>query len=194
MEGTIVVGERLPVESSLAADFGVSRSTIREALRVLGSEGLIQTTRGVSGGSFVAETDPAPVSEYLESRLELLSGREAISADELLETRGLLEVAAAGLAAERRSEEHLDELRDALEEEQEFHTVLLAAAQNRLLELMTVPVLRLASARLLDAGKTGPGSGVDDDHEQILERIEAGDAEGAATATARHLGRLAGAS
>jgi DNA-binding FadR family transcriptional regulator len=189
-EGTIMAGERLPVESSLASNFGVSRSTIREALRVLGSEGLIRTRRGVSGGSFVVETGPEVVSEYLENRLGVLSGREAITAEELLETRELLEVTAAGLAAERRSAEHLEELREALEEEQRFHAALLSAAQNRLLELMTVPVMRLASTRLLEAS-TDPGGQVNDDHERILERIEAGDAEGAATATAEHLGRLA---
>jgi GntR family transcriptional repressor for pyruvate dehydrogenase complex len=192
--GTIVAGERLPVESALAANFGVSRSTIREALRVLGSEGLIRTTRGVNGGSFVVESDSGAVSEYLENRIGMLNGREAISADELLETREVLEVAAARLAAERRSEEHLSELRGALEQEREFHTVLLAAAQNRLLELMSVPVLELTFTKLLEAGAAEAGAGPDGDHARILERIEAGDSEGAATATAEHLGRRRAAS
>ncbi|MGV1048955.1 MAG: FadR/GntR family transcriptional regulator [Solirubrobacterales bacterium] len=191
-DGKIAPGERLPVESALAASFGVSRSTIREALRVLGSEGLIRTTRGVSGGSFVLESGTEAVGEHLERRLAMLSRREAFSAGELQETRQLLESSAAGLAAERRSAQHLDELREALEQEQQFHAVLLAAAQNRLLELITAPVLRLAGERLLAAG-SGPEPRVDGDHERILERIEAGDAEGAASATVEHLGRLAGA-
>jgi DNA-binding FadR family transcriptional regulator len=190
LNGARAVGERLPVESTLAGDFGVSRSTIREALRVLGSEGLIETTRGVSGGSFVVKAGPEKVSEYLESSLGVLSDQETISAAELLQTRELLEATAAGLAAERRTSAHLSAMRDSLEQELEFHTALLAAAQNRLLEVIAVPVLRLVCSRLPEAEGARSGS-LDGDHQRILERIEAGDPEGAAAATAEHLGRLA---
>jgi GntR family transcriptional regulator, transcriptional repressor for pyruvate dehydrogenase complex len=187
-DGTLTAGERLPVESALASNFGVSRSTIREALRVLGSEGLIRTTRGVTGGSFVVETGPETLGEYLERRLAMLSGHGAISADELLEARNLLEAAAARLAAARPGTETLAGLRATVDQESGFHVALLAASQNRVLELIAGPVLRLANSAPAVAR-----SGTGDDHARILERIEAGDAEGAANATAEHLGRLNGA-
>lgn len=202
--GSIGPGDRLPAEADLATKFGVSRSTIREALRVLGSEGLFRTTRGVSGGTFVAETDPGAVSDYLETRLGLLSGHEAITVAELLEARQLLEVPAARLAAERRSEEQLEEMRLSIERERaesergprfehhhHFHVALLSAAQNRLLDMMTVPVFRVIRARFLgDRPNSSFWQDVDHDHDTILERIEAGDADGAAGAMAEHLERL----
>jgi DNA-binding FadR family transcriptional regulator len=189
-DGMLPPGDRLPAEANLAAEFGVSRSTIREALRVLNSEGLIRTARGVSGGSFVTETEPSATSDFLQARLGILSRHRAITTAELLETRALLEVAGAALAAERRTADHLDELREALEEERDFHLTLLVAAQNRLLEAITMPVVQLLS----DGARDGAGpaqADLDHDHVRILDRIEAGDAEGAAAAMEQHLQRLA---
>ena len=56
--GRLVPGDRLPTEPQLCQRSGVSRSTVREALRLLASQHLIVTTRGVSGGSFVAHPSP----------------------------------------------------------------------------------------------------------------------------------------
>jgi DNA-binding FadR family transcriptional regulator len=192
-DGKLTPGDRLPAESKLAADFGVSRSTIREALRVLNSEGLIRTARGVSGGSFVTETEPSATSDFLQTRLGILSRHQAITTEELLETRALLEVAGAALAAERRTAGHLDELRKVVEQERDFHVSLLSAAQNRLLEAMAVPVVgQLLSTHA--SNDHGPAQAdLDHDHERILERIEARDPEGAAEAMEQHLKRLASA-
>lgn len=63
MKGTLVVGERLPAEGEMALKFGVSRSTVREALRGLSSQSLVQTKRGVNGGTFVAE----PSAEHVQT-------------------------------------------------------------------------------------------------------------------------------
>lgn len=189
-DGGFTPGDRLPAEANLAAEFGVSRSTIREALRVLNSEGLIRTARGVSGGSFVTETEPSAISGFLQTRLGILSRHQAITTEELLETRALLEVAGAAFAAERRTPDHLDELRQALERERDFHVTLLVAAQNRLLEAIAIPVVQL----LDDGGRDGGDpmqADRDRDHERILDRIEARDAEGAAAAMEQHLQHLA---
>lgn len=189
-DGELTPGDRLPAEANLAVEFGVSRSTIREALRVLNSEGLIRTARGVSGGSFVTETEPNATSDFLRTRFGILSRHQAITTEELLETRELLEVAGAAFAAERRTPGHLDELRQALEQERDFHVTLLVAAQNRLLEAIAIPVVQL----LEDGGRdcNGPPQAAHDhDHERILDRIEARDAEGAAAAMEHHLQRLA---
>jgi DNA-binding FadR family transcriptional regulator len=191
-DGTLIPGDRLPAESNLAAEFGVSRSTIREALRVLNSEGLIRTARGVSGGSFVNEAEAQATSEFLRARLGILSRQQAITTAELLETRALLEVAGAALAAERRTDGHLDELRAALGLERDFHTTLLTAAQNRLLEAVAIPLVQLLEGSSGGADGAGPQE-ADADHERILERIEARDPAGAAAAMEQHLTRLADA-
>lgn len=146
LSGSLSAGDRLPVEAELSTVFGVSRSTVREALRLLGSQGLTHTVRGATGGTFVAETDARSISDYLETSLVLLSGSHGVSADELLEARHLLEVPAARLAALRRSPQDVEAMRAAIAEEraetdrgrrfehhQQFHAALLHAAGNRLL-------------------------------------------------------------
>lgn len=202
--GSLSPGDQLPVESELTAMFGVSRSTIREALRLLGSQDLIYTRRGVTGGTFVSETDTAEISNFLETRLGLLTGYELISAEELLEARQLLEVPAARLAAGRRSQSQIDAMRVAIDLERgesergrrfthhyHFHTALLDAAGNRLVSVMTVPIFRVIRARFIQSvATTDFWHEVDSDHERILERVTAQDADGAADAMAEHLARL----
>jgi GntR family transcriptional regulator, transcriptional repressor for pyruvate dehydrogenase complex len=204
VNGTLSPGDRLPVEAELASVFGVSRSTIREALRLLSSRGLIYTVRGVTGGTFVGDADRGTISDFLETSIGLLSGNQGITADELLEARDVLEVPAARLAAQRRSGEHLEAMRAAIAQEkaeterglrfehhQRFHSVLLEAAGNRLLGLMTEPIFRVIRSRFL---QDQPGrkfwTQVDDDHTEILRCVEAGDADRAAEQMHAHLGRL----
>lgn len=203
LRGELPAGTRLPVEGELSAQFGVSRSTMREALRVLGSQGLINTVRGVAGGTFVSEADPESISDFLETRLGLLTGSEQITAEELLEARHLLEVPAARLAASRRTPQQLEAMREAIEQETQygdrgqrfthhhhFHSLLLQAAGNRLIDLMTVPIFRVIRARFLHDDTASVWREVDMDHREIFARIEAGDPEGAGAAMEGHLLRL----
>ena len=74
LDGSLAAGDRLPAEGELAVAFGVSRSTVREALRVLASRDLITTVRGTSGGSFVSHADADQVSAFLETSIGLMSG------------------------------------------------------------------------------------------------------------------------
>jgi GntR family transcriptional regulator, transcriptional repressor for pyruvate dehydrogenase complex len=97
-----------------AAQFGVSRPTIREALRELSAMSLIGTTKGASGGSFVTVPTVDHISRSLSTNIHLLSRSEHVSLDESLEARDLLEVAAARLAASRRTEEDLEKPRAAI--------------------------------------------------------------------------------
>ena len=101
-------GERLPNELQLADEFGVSRATVREALRLLAAQSLIRTAKGVGGGSYVTAPSAENVSESLRSGLGLMTSSADVTLEELLEVRALLEVPAARLAALRRSDEHLE--------------------------------------------------------------------------------------
>lgn len=204
VSGRLVPGDRLPVEAKLSATFGVSRSTVREALRSLTAQNLVYTSRGVTGGTFVADTTPGLLSSYLETGLSLLSGMDAITAEELLEARELFEVPATRLAAERRTQVHIDNMRAAIERESgapgrgakferntHFHTIVLDAAGNKLVEVMTVPIFGVIHSRFLrDDVPAGFWGQVDKDHLAILGHIEAGDGDAAAEAMRVHLTRL----
>lgn len=202
--GALATGDRLPTEAELTTNFGVSRSTVREALRLLASQGLITTLRGTTGGTFVAQVRAEEVSQYLEASIGLMSGSDEMSVSEMLEARELLEVPVAQLAAERREQHHLDALRAALEREQasrgrgvkflehrNFHTVISEAAGNSLLVMMSEPIFRVLQGRFLrPAVPEDFWEQVDCDHEEILIAIEKGDSSASGRAMQEHLQRL----
>lgn len=205
LNGSLAAGDRLPNEADMSTNFGVSRSTIREALRVLASQGLITTLRGTTGGTFVARVDPGQVSQFLETSLGLMSGGDTVSLDEMLEAREVLEIPATRLAAVRRTEEHLDALRAAFDREvqtrggrgvkfqehRNFHAVIVDAAANSLLAVMTEPVFRVLQGRFLNPEVPGEfWTQVDRDHEEIMSCIAAGDPDAAERAMRDHLLRL----
>lgn len=103
--GTILPGDRLPSERNLMEIFDRSRPTIREALRLLERNGLIRIVRG-SSGAIVIKPSPDSVELPLENMLTM----QCLSNRELLEYRELNEIATAGWAAERRSEEDLHQI------------------------------------------------------------------------------------
>ena len=203
LSGELRPGDRLPIEPELCRLHGVSRSTVREALRALSSQNLVTTTRGVSGGTFVVHPDPGQISSYLQTSFSLMADSTSGSVRDLLEIRELLEVPAAGLAASRRTDAHLDRLRSTLfdprtvdvghvfEDNRNFHVTLLIAAGNPLLEAVTRPLFGVMNERFVraQAGKRF-WFRVDRDHREILAAIEAGDAEAARRVQAEHLAHL----
>ncbi|MQY07936.1 FadR/GntR family transcriptional regulator [Actinomadura macrotermitis] len=160
--GVWPVGAKLPGETTLARELGVGRSTVREAIRALTGAGLLRTRQGA--GVFVVATEPA---EDLRARL-----RRASVVD-VYEIRMMIEVRAAELAAERRTDEDLAVLDAALaarnravaeasdevfvDADIALHVAAVTAAHNPLLaDLFAefVPVLRaglLDLVRLVDA-------------------------------------------
>lgn len=205
LSGELEPGSRLPNETDLATLFGVSRSTVREALRALSSQGMLSTTRGVGGGSFIAHPEPEQITRYLETSLGLLSGADEVSVQELLEIREMLEVPAASLAAERRTEADLVTLESILEQERVahpsndgyeehrlFHQTILELSGNALLPVLTQPLFVTLRTRFLrDQAPPQFWGDVEDDHLRIYERIRAGDADGAKRAMSQHLASLA---
>ncbi len=204
LSGELLPGERLPSEGELTARMEISRGTLREALRVLASQKLLTTTRGVKGGTFVAEPSPEDVSEYLSASLGLLS-RGRVSVSQLLEVRAMLEVPAAGLAARRRSEADLERLASSIvlvggEDTPEgarwsansnFHVLLLRAADNPLLDMITKPVFTVLRERFLrERADASFWRTVADEHAEILEHVRAGRADAASRAMRLHLAAL----
>lgn len=89
--GQIAPDDRLPNEAMLAAEFGVSRATIREALRVLSTQHLIRTAKGSQRGSFVTIPSVELNTQFLEANIGLLSHSD-VTLEEFLEVRELLEI------------------------------------------------------------------------------------------------------
>lgn len=92
-------GDRIGTEQQLATEFGVSRPTLREALRLLAGSHLIRVNRGRAGGIFVAHTPGDGMSRNLSESIAMMLATESVSVLELLEARMFLEVPLARMAA-----------------------------------------------------------------------------------------------
>lgn len=107
LSGQIAANEKLPSERELSRMLGVSRTTIREALRTLEAHGLVEIRLGGTGGAFFREPDPGMVG----SALSMLLMFESATESDLTEFRIGFEQDNAALAAERATPEERDELR-----------------------------------------------------------------------------------
>lgn len=203
VDGELVPGTRLPSESELARLFGASRSTIREALRQLASQDLITTTRGVTGGSFVSSPNAAGVAENLSGSLGLLVNSANLNVTHLLEARLILEPVAARLAAERADDEAIDRLAQLTTTTHEmpptrgfivhwdFHTSLVAATGNPLLELMCQPINEVLHGRSHRENiERSAWDEVDHEHIGIYQAIAQGNGGDAEQLTHAHLLKL----
>lgn len=203
LSGELPQAQRLPNEATLAAQFGVSRPTVREALRELSALSLIRTTKGATGGSFVTAPTADHISDFLSANIALLSHTESVSVDDFLEARKALEVPAARLAAHRRTEEDLERLRTAIpgrrpgREEQfthnrDFHYVLVAASGNALLSICAQPVFSVLQSGLKRSAELPEEFHIrcNGDHSAIVASLETHDEVAIAEQMVEHLDYL----
>ena len=144
-------GDRIGTEQELADQFGVSRPTLREALRLLAASHLIRVTRGRTGGIFVARTPNEGMSRNLSESVAMMLATETVSVRQLLEARMFMEVPLAGMAAANATEETDRRLAEAIAEAEQsepglpafneadarFHHTLAEAVGNDLLLAFT---------------------------------------------------------
>ena len=188
LEGKLKPGDRLPVEQELTAHFGVSRQTLREALRSLEILGLLEIRAGSGGGAFVSEVDLETAQGSLTNFLHFKN----LSISHLSDIRKALEPFAVRLAVKNMTEEDLDRLRNvqsqcrvAFEKSQfddlmilgiSFHRIIADSTHNPLLIL----ILDLVENLLTDV-KRVLRIDVDfsrrflDCHESIIEALAARD-------------------
>src|SRR3954463_4135098 len=107
-------GERIGTEQEMADEFGVSRPTLREALRLLSASQLTRGGAGRSGGVFVARTPSEGMSRNVSESIALMLAAESISMEELLDARLSLEVPIAGRAARNADDSHVARLEAAI--------------------------------------------------------------------------------
>lgn len=184
------VGTRLPNESELTEQYGLGRVTVREALRVLERDGLVEIRRGPTGGIFVRHTDISQVSDAMA----MLFRFSDTTLGEASEFRALLEPRVAHLAALNADDEQLGEIARIAEGESDpvrlagFHALLSAACGNKVFE-MTLKALHDSAAghyRYDVIEGELPDGGVHD-HVGIAKAIVARDAHGAEEAMRQHL-------
>jgi GntR family transcriptional repressor for pyruvate dehydrogenase complex len=147
------VGEKLPTEFELCEQFGVSRTSLREALTTLSARGLISIEKG--RGIFVKKLTSESVSDPMHSYLKHRIGAPYVL--EIIEARRVIEPEIARFAALKRNDEDIEQMRKDIEHMQtfegpaeelakfdmDFHLSIAKATQNRLLPLMLKPVFRL---------------------------------------------------
>ena len=195
-------GDFLGREEDLAGEFGVSRPTLREALKLLASGNLIRANKGPGGGIFVAHTADQGVRRSLSESVDMMIETGAVSLEELLDARTLLEVPLAGLAALQADEATVERMRAALDSataadgdidalhaaDTEFHREIAAAAGNRMASALTGWVFEVLQPRLMEELRDAVlPSAVLDQHMALLKAIEKGDRPRAERAMREHL-------
>jgi GntR family transcriptional regulator, transcriptional repressor for pyruvate dehydrogenase complex len=201
----LAVGSALPSEAAMMAHFRVGRPTLREALRIIEVEGIISLKRGQGGGPIVKDHSVVDVARMLSLHFQAA----AVTLNDLLSARAMFEPAAAGLAAQARTEKDLDNLRALLDRHfdtgfgsdeqrsvstyyrpwQEFHMAVAAISGNPVTELLVgaIQALSMALGNPFPAQSQGV---VHDDHAAIFRAIEAQDSELASRRMHQHLVEL----
>lgn len=200
LDGTFAPGEALPSERHLAERFGVSRGSIRDALRTLETIGLVETRHGQ--GTFPLELSVdrlvAPLASVMSYRADLQ--------EELLDVRRMFEPAVARAAATRAREEDLADLQRILEaqrqklkagqsaisEDTAFHAILARATRNRVvISIMATLNDLLVESRTNSLLQKGRPARSIDGHEAVVAALRKHDADGASQAMRNHIDQIA---
>jgi GntR family transcriptional repressor for pyruvate dehydrogenase complex len=194
--GRFKAGDQLPSERELAETFKVSRTSVREALRALESQGLIVSRTGM--GNFVADM---PVESLVGPLARLLIDEKKALAD-IFEMRKLIEPQIAALAAERATKSDIGQLNKILakqvdavgrgetgvEADAELHFCIGRATQNQALQKLVSGLMELLSRSREESLQTDErrGSSIDA-HRRIVAAIESGDKNKARSEMLRHI-------
>jgi GntR family transcriptional regulator, transcriptional repressor for pyruvate dehydrogenase complex len=202
-QGQLAAGDRLPSERELCERFGVSRVTVREALRVLEANGLVEIRVGARGGAFVT----APSSRLVGAGIADLISLATLTAVEVTEARMVFELGVVGLVCERATDEDIAELYAicdrsdaALEGDDyplslsaEWHTRFAIATHNRaiamLVESLHDPLVQ-SLERAREAAPLHGRLGVEE-HRALVDAIAARDVAAATGLMRTHLMRTA---
>jgi DNA-binding FadR family transcriptional regulator len=200
-DGRLATGAKLPTEAAFMAEFGVSRTVVREAISKLQASGLVQTRHGI--GTFVVGLGDAAPFRIAPEQVATL--RDVIA---VLELRIGIETEAASLAAQRRNGDNLRDLRaaldaiaaaveegrDAVGPDFQFHLEIARATQNAhfadlvaSLGTMIIPRARLDSSQPADEERRLYLRRVNGEHESIYDAIRNQDSDAARAAMRTHL-------
>lgn len=202
LAGGLAPGQNLPTERELSDQFGVSRASIREALRALEAQGLVSTNPNSGSRTVVAEVSSGPLIEAMVHMVRL----RQVSLEDLVDLRCVLEDSAVRRAARRDVAEELDGARDALAvmldrtvsvedfdaADVRFHIGLALASGSEAVHLMMLAVRETIARHLLAALRSlpDPTAGLPKlarQHQAILRAVESGDGDRAAELMRAHI-------
>ncbi len=185
--GRFEIGERLPTEDELAQRYGVSRPSVREALKLLAAQNLIRARRGPTGGNFVVQPSYEELAESLSGAATLLVGLGALGIDEIIEARRSLQGSCLDLAVQNASDEHLRDIEQALERQQDpglsdeafcqadvaFHRALVDATGNGMLRFVMYTVIEaLIPVTNMIVTVARERSDIIDTHQRMLKALQ----------------------
>jgi GntR family transcriptional repressor for pyruvate dehydrogenase complex len=200
--GELRPGDRLPAERDLAVQIGVSRPTVRAGLRALSAMGVVRSRHG--SGTYIPDGPPMLGSEPLS----FLAALHGFTREEMYEARRILEVGAAGLAAERANAEQVATLaeevaslfasmadpRGFLRHDIEFHRGVAAASGNPIVGTLVEMVSALYYERRMQTAERATDRNLHDAaeaHRKIYQAIRARDPQAARDAMNDHLSQAA---
>jgi DNA-binding FadR family transcriptional regulator len=202
-QGRLKPGDRLPSERELCDRFGVSRVTVREALRVLEAGGLIDIRVGARGGAFVTSPTSAQIGEGLADLLNL----SPLTAPQVTEARQIFELGIVPQVVERATDEDIAALREMVRSHQvaldrgeyvmsmsaAFHVRVAACTHNPAIEMLVQSFHGPLLMSLLTAKVVEPlmGHRGTQEHADFIDAIAARDVERAASIMRAHLQRTA---
>jgi len=200
-DGALRLGDRLPAERELALQLGVSRNTVREALRSLENAGLVTLRKGVTGGAFVSNHSDTVVLSALGDLYRI----GAINTADLTEARLLLGREVARLACMRWTDADLTALEENVKRTKElaalgdlnarvdnnleFHKLLALATRNPVLVLLTRALVDV-TRHLVHAMGPMPNTFVLASRDRMLRHLRARNAEAASDEMALYLQRV----
>jgi GntR family transcriptional repressor for pyruvate dehydrogenase complex len=200
-EGKLRVGNRLPSERALAEQFGVSRNTLREALRSLEHAGLLRLQKGATGGAFITEASGDAIATGLLDMYH--SG--TIAPAQLTEARSWLESIVVREACQRVTPEYIEQLRENVRQAEEanargdletraeanleFHRILARMTGNPVMVIVMESVLGVLRHFVLTIGPH-ENSFVLPSRKRFIKLLEARDVEGATAEMEASLKRL----
>lgn len=196
--GRVKPGDRLPAERDLAVQVGVSRPTVRAGLRALAAMGVVQSRHG--SGTFIPAGPPMLASEPLG----FLAALHGFTREEMYEARRILEVGAAGLAAERATPDQLTTMAEevanlfsAMNDPQrflvhdiEFHRTVASASHNPIVATLVEMVSALYYERRRETAELATERNLRDSsemHRRIFQALRARDPEAARATMNEHL-------
>jgi GntR family transcriptional regulator, transcriptional repressor for pyruvate dehydrogenase complex len=203
VSGRLEQGQRLPPERGLAEQFGVSRVTVRDALRALEAMGLVEVRVGARGGAFVT----VPTGSHIGQTMSDMMLMSALTPADIVEARLIVELGTVSLACARADDEDLARLRELCEHGRrelaarrytrelswQFHSLLAEAAHNVAIDGLTHSFRSTLSMHPIRAreGARAHAATVEE-HFRILEAVERRDADAARREITAHLLRGTG--
>ncbi|MGB5557368.1 MAG: GntR family transcriptional regulator [Paracoccaceae bacterium] len=200
ISGKLIVDARLPSESELADQFGVSRPTVREALKRLAAQNLIRTQRGATGGAFINRIRFEDAYDQQITTSILLLSMNEVDFETACEARYALERACAPLSALRRGADHLATMRSEIRRQGQsgltdeafcasdvaFHRALVDAAENPILSYQLAGAVEAMQPLMNMITFTERSrEAIVELHGRIADALEAGDGDALASALTR---------